>query len=137
MKNIFGNKKDIKTYAIVGIVLGTVITFTSRCTKIPEPKVWDIVDEVQRKVKPGTIINDFVIKDPEKLQRRIDRDVNRAIRDYDLNETVVITKPKYSESLNDDSVCYTKECKALSPPMRLCAPYVDGCESVTEGLTNW
>jgi hypothetical protein len=24
-------------------------------------------------------------------------------------------------------VCYTTECKALAPPMRICAPWVDGC----------
>lgn len=139
MKFQFGHKKpDIKTYAIVGIVLGFIVTGISRCTGVPEEKVWDHVDEVQRTLKPGTIVNDFVIKDPEKLQRRVHRDVDRAIVEYDriVEKHQRYYGPKYSESPNNDSECYSQGCKALSPPMRICSPFVDGCESGTEGLTN-
>lgn len=127
----FGNKKpDIKQYAIIGIILSTIIAALSQCTKISEDNIWDLLDEIQRKYFPGTIINEFVIKDPKKLERRITRDVDRAIDDY-WRQTglspVEIYKPRYIEEENDETVCYTDECKALSPPMRLCAPWVEDC----------
>jgi hypothetical protein len=28
---------------------------------------------------------------------------------------------------NDETVCYTDECKALAPPMRICAPWINDC----------
>jgi hypothetical protein len=44
-----------------------------------QDSIWDLFDEVQRRYFPQTILNDFVIKDPEKLDRRIKRDVDAAI----------------------------------------------------------
>lgn len=108
----FGNKKpDIKQYAIIGIILTSIIATLSQCTHIPENNIWDLVDEIQRNFFPQTIINDFIIKDPEKLNRRIVRDVDRAIDNYNLeydrlfprkinmkNENILkeIQKPKYT-----------------------------------------
>ncbi len=131
---MFGNKKpDIKQYAIIGIILTTIITTLSQCVKINENTLWDLLDEVQRRYFPQTIINDFIIKDPEKLNRRIQRDVDKAIRDvtpeYDkiIREADRKFQPQYQDLQNDETVCYTTECKALAPPMRICAPWVDGC----------
>ena len=68
----FGKKKpDIKQYAIIGVVLSAIITTLSQCTGISQNNLWDLLDEIQRKYFPQTIINDFVLKDPEKLNRRI------------------------------------------------------------------
>ena len=79
----FGKKKpDIKQYAIIGIVLSSIIATLSQCTGISENGLWDLLDEVQRRYLPGTILNEFVIKDPEKLDRRIKRDVDAAIAEY-------------------------------------------------------
>lgn len=132
----FGNKKpDIKQYAIVGIVLSSIIAILSQCTHISEKTLWDLLDEIQRRYFPQTIINDFIIKDPEKLDRRIKRDVDRAIDlvtpEYDriIQEADQKYKPRYIEEKNDESKCYTKECKTLSPPMRICAPWVENCVS--------
>jgi len=130
----FGNKKrSIKQYAIIGIVLSSIIASLSHCTGISQNNIWDLLDEVQRKYFPLTIINDFIIKDPEKLDRRVNRDVTRAIDlvmpEYDL----IIMKadqrfnPKYVNEVNDDTTCYSDDCRALAPPMRICAPWVDTC----------
>ena len=79
----FGKKKpDIKQYAIIAVVLSTVVATLSQCTGISQTGLWDILDEIQRKYFPQTILNDFIIKDDEKLKRRIRRDVDRAIDDY-------------------------------------------------------
>ncbi len=129
-----GNKKpDIKQYAIIGIVLSSIIAILSHCTGVSENGLWDLLDEIQRKYFPQTILNEFIIKDPEKLNRRIGRDVDRAIQNVTLEYDIIIReedqkyKPKYVDEKNDESVCYTDECKALAPPMRICAVWVEDC----------
>ena len=130
----FGKKKpDIKQYAIIAVVLSTIIGTLSQCTGISQNNIWDILDEVQRKYFPQTILNEFIIKDDEKLQRRIGRDVDRAINDVTPEYDRIISdydrkyKPRYSEKPVDENVCYTNECKALGGELRICAPWVDGC----------
>ena len=130
----FGKQKpDIKQYAIIGIVLSSLIAALSQCTGVSQDGLWDLLDEIQRKYFPQTILNEFVIKDPAKLERRIKRDVDRAIRDVTPEYDRIISdyarkyKQKYVEEKNDDSVCYTDACKALAPPMRICSVWVDDC----------
>jgi hypothetical protein len=130
----FGKKRpDIKQFAIVGIVLSTIIATLSQCTGVSENGLWDLLDEIQRKYFPQTILNEFILKDPEKLNRRINRDINQAIDqvtpEYDriISEADQKYKPKYIDETNDESVCYTDECKSLAPPMRICSAWVEGC----------
>jgi hypothetical protein len=130
----FGNKKpDIKQYAIIGIILSSVIVTLSQCTHIKENVIWDLFDEIQRTYFPGTILNQFIINDSDKLNRRIPRDIDRAIDsvtpEYDriIREANKKYQSRYQDLPNDDTVCYSKECKALAPPMRICSPWVDGC----------
>ena len=131
---MFGKKKpDIKQYAIIGIALSSIIAILSQCTGVSQNGLWDLLGEIQRKYFPQTIINEFILKDPEKLNRRIIRDVDKAIRDvtpeYDriIQEADQKYQPKYLEQPNDDRVCYTDKCKALAPPMRKCASWVEDC----------
>jgi hypothetical protein len=126
-------KVSNKTIITTGIVLSTLIAALSQCTGIHENNLWDILDEVQRKYFPQTTINRVIIQDPEKLNRRIQRDVNkvidnvmpeydRIISDYDKKY-----KQRYVEEKNNETVCYTDSCKSLAPPMRICAPWIDTC----------
>lgn len=124
----FGNKKpDIKKYAIVGIILTSIIASLSQCTGIQETSLWDVFDEVQRKFFPQTMLNDFIIKDPEKLDRRVKRDVDLAIADYERltgdDEKVRMPKPRYSEKPPDRSYAQS----LLGGEMRICAPWKDDC----------
>jgi len=124
----FGKQKpDIKQYAIIGIVLSSMIAVLSQCTGIKQDSIWDLLDEVQRRYFPQTILNDFVIKDPEKLDRRIKRDVDAAIAEYERltgdDGKVRIPSPRYSEKLPDGSYAQS----VLGGEMRLCAPWVDDC----------
>jgi hypothetical protein len=130
----FGKKKPtIKQYAIIGIVLSSIITVLSQCTGVSENGLWDLLDEIQRKYFPQGILNEFILKDPEKLNRRIIRDVDKAIRDVTPEYDRIISdydrkyQPKYLEEKNDETLCYTDECKALAPPMRKCASWVEDC----------
>ena len=124
----FGKQKpDIKQYAIIGIVLSSIIGLLSQCTGIKHDSIWDLLDEVQRRYFPQTILNDFVIKDPEKLDRRIKRDVDAAIAEYERltgdDGKVRIPSPRYSEKPPDGSYAQS----VLGGEMRLCAPWVDDC----------
>ena len=124
----FGKKKpDIKQYAIIGIVLSSIIAVLSQCTGIKQDGIWDLLDEVQRRYFPQTILNDFIIKDPEKLDRRIHRDVDAAIAEYERltgdDGKVRISKPRYSEKPPDGSYAQS----VLGGEMRLCAPWVEDC----------
>ena len=124
----FGKQKpDIKKYAIIGIVLSSIIAVLSQCSGIKQDSIWDLLDEVQRRYFPQSIINDFIIKDPEKLDRRIGRDVDAAIAEYERltgdNGKVKIPSPRYSEKPPDGSYAQS----VLGGEMRLCAPWVDDC----------
>jgi hypothetical protein len=130
----FGKKKPtIVQYAIIGSVLSVIITSFAACTKLPESRIWDLLDEIQRALHIN-ILNDFIINDPEKLDRRIKRDVDRAIRDvtkeYDriISESDRKYKPQYLEEKNDESLCYSEDCKQLTPPMRICSPVFEGTD---------
>lgn len=79
--------KKQKQIIIVSTITSVVISTLSQCTGIKENSLWDLFDEVQRKFFPQTIFNELVIKDPEKLERRIRRDVDKAIEDYERWES--------------------------------------------------
>jgi len=129
----FGKRPDKKKLIIVGIILSTLIAVLSQCSKIPENGLWDLLDEIQREFFPQTIINEVILKDPDKINRRVERDVTRAIEqvtpEYDriIQEADKKYQPRYIEEKNDESLCYTDECKALAPPMRICAPWIETC----------
>jgi hypothetical protein len=129
----FGKKPDKKQLITVGIILSTLIAALSQCSKISENTLWDLFDEIQREFFPQTIINEVILKDPDKINRRVERDVTRAIEkvtpEYDriIQEADKKYQTKYIEEKNDESLCYTDECKALAPPMRICAPWLDDC----------
>lgn len=139
----FGNKKpNIFKYAIVGVVLSSTIGLLSQCTGVNEKSYWDLYDEVQRRISPKSMTNDFILSDPEKLQRRIHRDVNFAIESVTPEYDRIIQKdnqkylPRYIQEKNNDEVCYTEACKSLGGPIRMCAPWYSGCVSGTDPLTN-
>ena len=129
----FGKKKpDKKQIILVSIVLSAVVATLSQCSGAPQERLWDLLDEVQRRLFPQTIINDVLLQDPGVVERRVKRDVDKSIRDYerltgDTGE-VKIPLPRLIESPLDTSKCYTEECKSLGGEMRLCAPWVDNCK---------
>jgi hypothetical protein len=124
----FGKQKpDIKQYAIIGIVLSSIIAVLSQCSGIKQDSIWDLLDEVQRRYFPQTILNEFILKDPEKLDRRIKRDVDAAISEYERltgdDGKVRISSPRYLEKPPNGSYAQS----VLGGEMRLCAPWVDDC----------
>jgi hypothetical protein len=131
----FGNKKpDKKQLIVVGVVVSTIIATLSQCTGVSQNGLWDLLDEIQRKYFPQTILNELILKDPNKIDRRVRRDVDKAINDiipeYDriISDYGMKYKQRYMDLKNDETVCYTDECKALAPSMRICSPVFDGID---------
>lgn len=131
----FGNKKPDKREIIkVSIIVSILISIISAFSGITENKLWDLLDEFQRKYIPLGVLNEIIIQDPNKVNRRVDRDVDKAIdkvtRDYDeiILESNKKYKEQYVEEENDESLCYSEDCKRLAPPMRICSPVFEGID---------
>jgi hypothetical protein len=125
------NKKQVINFAIIGVILTSLVGTLTKCTGIDEIHWYDLIDEIQRKHFPNSQLNDYIIKDPQLLDRRVKRDVDKAIADYERltgdDGRVRIPPPRYSEKPVDTSMCYTDDCKALGGEIRLCAPWVPDC----------
>ena len=126
----FGKKKpDKKQLIILSIVLSSIIAALSQCTGASEDGLWDLLDEIQRKYFPQTILNEIFIQDPNKVERRVKRDVDRALAEvtpeYDriIEESNKRYKPRYSEKAPDGSEAQ----RLLGGEMRICAVWVDDC----------
>ena len=124
----FGKKKSsIFRYAAIGVVFTSLVTGVSQCTHIPEENIYDFIDEVQRKYFPQTDLNDIIINTPQLLDRRVHRDVDKAIKDYeDLtgdDGSVRISPSYFSEKAPDKSNAQ----KLLGGEMRICGSWVPDC----------
>lgn len=121
-------KRTIFDWAKISLIIEAIIEFISRVLKIPKDKLWPLVDEIQRELyKKGWIdntLNEYIIKTPELLDQRVERDVDRAIENYEKleepdpvlmkNENILkeIEKDEYSEEqkkIVKDAVFYEKE----------------------------
>jgi hypothetical protein len=135
----FGKKRpDKKQLIIVAIIISTIISSLSQCTGVSENGLWDLLDEIQRKYMPQGILNEIILQDPDKVNHRVQRDVDKAINDVAPEYDRIISdydekyKQKYMEEQNDESLCYSEDCKKLAPPMRICSPVFDGIDCMAK-----
>jgi len=124
----FGKKKPNKSQIIlISVILSGIVATLSQCTGASQERLWDILDEAQRTLFPQTIINDILLQDPGVVERRVERDVDKAIRDYERltgdSSTPKIPLPRLSEKAPDGSEAQ----RLLGGEMRLCSPWVDNC----------
>lgn len=129
----FGKKKpDKKQIIIISLILSGIVATLSQCSGVSERTLWDLLDEVQRTLFPQTVINDILLQDPGIVERRVHRDVDKAIKDYeDLtrdSEPSRIPLSRLIEKAPDKALCYSEECKKLGGEMRLCSPWLDTCK---------
>lgn len=133
----FGNKKPtIFKYAIIGVIFTSVVTGVSRCTKISEEQIYDVVDEVQRKL-PNKPLNDYIISDPILLDRRVKRDVDRAIEKYQRltgdDGSARISPSYFSEKKPDES----RAQQLLGGEIRICGSWVPDCPKENQIQINY
>jgi hypothetical protein len=127
---------DITSKKIRGFIFGSIIILVvislSGWLKIDEKDIWKFYNEIVQHF--GLDRDSIRIESEKERDARIESDVDRAIEqvipEYDriIREADQIYQPKYLEEENDETLCYTDECKALAPPMRICAPWVDDCK---------
>ena len=120
------SSKKIKS-VIFGSIVVLIIVTLSGWLKINEKELWKIYTLMLRQFGLNYEL-------PRKeLEARIELEIDSAIEnvrpEYDriIAEADIIYKPRYIEEKNDESVCYTEECKSLGGEMRICAPWVSGC----------
>ena len=129
----FGKKRpDKKQIILISAILSGIVATLSQCTGAPQERLWDLLDEAQRVLFPGTVINEVLRQDPGVVDRRVERDVDKAIREYERltrdSDPPRVPLPRLIEKALDTSKCYTEECKKLGGEMRLCSPWVDTCK---------
>lgn len=128
----FMNNKTIR-FAILGIVLTTLVGALTECSGVDEKHWYDLFDEIQRKYFPNTELNEYIIKDPKLLDNRVKRDVDKAIEQvtpkYDriIHEADQKYQPKYIEKPVNPEV-QIGDSKLLGGEMRICAPWVEDCK---------
>ena len=124
----FGKKRpDKKQIILISVILSGIVATLSQCTGVSSERLWDLLDEAQRTFFPQTIINDVLLQDPNLIKRRVERDVDKAIRDYERltkdSEPPRVPLPRLIEKAPDDSEAQ----KLLGGEMRICAVWVDDC----------
>ena len=125
----FGKKRpDKKQIILISVVLSGIVATLSQCTGVSSERLWDLLDEAQRTFFPQTIINDVLLQDPNLIKRRVERDVDKAIRDYERltgdSNTPRVPLPRLIEKAPDGSEAQ----KLLGGEMRICAVWVDDCK---------
>jgi hypothetical protein len=125
------SSKKIKGFFIISAVIA-IISLFSGWLNISEKQLWKyyqlLLEQLNLKYELPELKNN-----QDKLDARVELAVDRALTEvtpeYDriIAESDKKYKPRYVNEVNDDTVCYTDECKTLAPPMRICAPWLDGC----------
>lgn len=110
-------KRTIFDWAKISLIIEAIIEFVSRVFKIPKEKLWPLVDEIQREfLKRGWIddtLNEYIIKTPELLDQRVERDVDRAIENYEKQEVQEINMTNETILKEVESGDYSEEQKKI------------------------
>lgn len=75
-------KRDIFYYAKAGAVLKGSLDLLSLIPFVNRRKLFNFIDEIQLHFGID-LLNDYIIKDSELLQYRIDRVVDKTIKEYE------------------------------------------------------
>lgn len=128
-----GKKKvSTKDMLIVSGILAFVVSGIAGFTNLPKDKIWCALDEITRPLNIQ-VLEDVKLKIDEVIACRAQKAVGEAIDkvtpEYDriIEEDNKKYRPRYVEEKNDESICYTEECKKLAPPMRICSVWIESC----------
>ena len=124
------SSKKIKAFLFSSII-GLIIVSLSGWLKMSEKDLWKIYTLILQQLG---LSQELPRRESEKeLDVRIELEVDKAIRDVIPEYDRIISdydqkyKPIYVDEVNDETLCYTDDCKKLAPPMRICASWVENC----------
>jgi hypothetical protein len=96
-------KSLVVKWAILSVLFTSIVFGISKCTNLPEEKVWILIDLIQRNTKQTPKeINEYIIKTPERLNARVKYDVDLAINNYErVIKTHYKSRMKNQQILNE------------------------------------
>jgi len=95
----FGTKRiKQRNVYITALFLNLAVSLLVRFLKVKPEQLWIIIDELGRKFRIK-LINSVVLQSPELLDRRISRDVDKAINDY--KDVVEWKEPKVRSTFSE------------------------------------
>ncbi len=124
--------RTIKGFFIASIVM-ILIGSLSGWLKIDEKGLWKIYQLLIERLNLKQEMPE-IIDNQKRLDAKVEIEVDRALQEVQPEYDRIIAEadkkyqPRYIEEDNDESLCYTEECKSLAPPMRICAPWLDDCK---------
>ena len=98
-------KKSPKRIYIVGIVLALLADLLHSLLKVEKQTLWDLIDDIGRQFKIEDI-NDVIIRNSKFLDRRIERDVDKALNNYKTEvkwDEVETPQPTFTETLEGET----------------------------------
>jgi hypothetical protein len=98
------NKSPKRIY-IVGIVLALLADLLHSLLKVEKQTLWDLIDDIGRQFKIEDI-NDVIIRNSKFLDRRIERDVDKALNNYKTEvkwDEVETPQPTFTETLEGET----------------------------------
>lgn len=98
-------KKSAKRLYIVGIVLALVADLLHSLLKVKKETLWDLIDDIGRQFKIEDI-NDVILSNSKFLDRRIERDVDDALKDLKDKvkwDEVEVPQPTFTETLEGET----------------------------------
>lgn len=99
---------------VAAIFLSLAVNLISHYTKSDKKDLWAIIDEIGKQYHIR-IINKLILSVPELLSGRIDREIDKAIEEYNSMVELDEVKPEYTEELKGET--------PLGGEMRLQAPW--------------
>ena len=116
--------------AIMGVMILMALVFLGNWAKLTPDEFWEAYVTITRHFG----LEDDAPPDTEnKIDARIRIDIDKAITgatpEYDriIREADKKYQPIIKDLEPNTEECYTEACKALGPPMRICAPWVEDC----------
>ena len=106
--------KEFDLY-LTAIFLSLAVRLLVRFIKVKPLDLWGIIDEIGKQYKIR-VINELILRVPELLSARIDREVQRAIDEYDSVVESEEPTPIFTEVEEGET--------ALGGEMRLRAPWL-------------
>jgi len=98
-------KKSPNRIYIVGAILALIADLLHTLLKVKKETLWDLIDDIGRTFKIEDV-NDVILSNSKFLERRIERDVDAALKDYEKQvdlEKVEMPEPVFTETLEGET----------------------------------